>query len=102
MAVCAYSVCIAVVDGEERVVGARQVRRQPGCGCVAGGACGGPPRRDVIGICGTGEIGLMAGVAVGRRTRENVVDMARGAGDGNVRPGQREGRVVVIECRSGP
>jgi len=47
-------------------------------------------------------IDLVAPNAIGRQRRVVVVDMASGAGHGDVRPGQRKLGCVVIEGRAGP
>ncbi len=65
-------------------------------------ATGGESGGNVIGICSPGVIRLVARVAVRGRTREHVIDVARRAGYGNVRPGQRERGLIVIEHRSIP
>ena len=65
-------------------------------------ATGGESGGDVIGIRGAGVVGLVTGVAVCWRTRENIVDVARRAGHGCVGAGEREGRLVVIEYRPIP
>lgn len=93
---------IAMVEWKERVIGGRQVGRQPCSGCMAGGAGGGPPGRSVIRICCPGKIRLMAGVAIRRCSRKNIIDVALDATHGHMRAGQRERRVVVIEGGSGP
>ncbi len=54
----------------------------------------------MVGTCRAVVIRLMAGVAVSRRAREDVIDVARGAGNRDVRTGQWERRVVVIEYRT--
>ena len=88
---------VAMVHREERVIAGRQGCGHPRGGGVAGGAGGGPARCRVIGIRGPGEVRLVAGVAIGRRSREDVIDVAKIAGHRGVRAGQRERRVVVIE-----
>ena len=77
-------------------------RSRPRCGCMAGDAGSGEAGGDVIGIRGAGVVGLVAGIAVGRRARKLVVDVARCAGHRDVRAGQRESRLVVVEYRAGP
>ena len=44
----------------------------------------------------------MAGIAVCRRTRKHIVDVARGTSHAGMETGQRERRVVVIERCAGP
>ena len=51
----------------------------------------------MIGIGGSGVISLVARVAVGRRPREDVIDVAAEARNGEVRPSQGEGRLAVVE-----
>jgi len=59
-------------------------------------------RSHVIGICGSGEVPLMAGVTVRRRTREDVVHVTRGTRNAYVRAGQRKRRLIVIELGAVP
>lgn len=59
MAGAANPIGIAMVEGEESVVTAGQGCRQPGGRRMTCGAGGWPASRDVIGICGSGEIRLM-------------------------------------------
>ena len=63
--------------------------RVPGRGRVANGAVRREAGGDVVGTCGRGEVGLMAGVARGRRRDVVVVGVALRAGDGSVRAGER-------------
>ena len=58
--------------------------------------------RLVVRIGGAVEIARMARVAIRGRTRVLIVDMAGGAICGQVGARQREGRIVVIECRWTP
>jgi hypothetical protein len=102
MASSADPVCISVVEGEERVISRRQSRRYPRCRCVASSAGGGPGSRYMVWIGCPCEIGFVARIAVSRRTREDIVDVAQSAGDRRVRAGERERRVVVIKDRPGP
>lgn len=102
MAGRADRVCIAMVGGEEGVVTARQGSGHPRRSGVAGDAGCGPSRGSVVGIRGPREICLMAGVAVGRSPSEDIIDVAKGAGHGGVRAGQRERCAVVIEGGPGP
>ena len=88
---------IAMVERKEGVVAVGQGCRQPGSRRVAGRAGGRPASCDVIGICGSGKIRLMARVASGRCSRKDIVDVALDAVDGSVRTGEGEGRAVVIE-----
>jgi len=98
----ADAVGIPVVDWEEFVVAGWQRSGQP-CGrSVAGSAGSRPASRDVIWICGSGEICLVARVARSRRSSKNIVDMAFDAVDGRMCAGQREWRVVMVERRPGP
>lgn len=97
MAGGANTVGIAVVDREESVIAGGQGCRDPcgrGVACSAGSR---PARRDVIWACGAGKVLRMAGIAICRRTRKHVVNVAKIAGHGDVRTCQRERRVVVIE-----
>ena len=91
-----------MIQREESVVARRKCCGDPSCRRMTRGACCGPARRYVIGIRRSGEVGSVAGVTRRRGPREYVIDMAFHAIHGCVRAGQREGRVVVIECRSGP
>lgn len=98
----ANPICIAVVEGEEGVVTGGQSSRQPGgCG-VAGGAGSGPSSCNVVGICGSNEVCLVAGVAIRGGAREDIVDVAFDAIDGGVRAGKRERSAVVVEGGSSP
>ena len=102
VAIGADSVRIAVVEREERVITWGQSGRNPrGC-CVTRDARGGPSCRHVIRIRGPREVCLMAGIAIGGRAREHAVHVALDAIHTDVRAGERERRVVVIEGRSGP
>ena len=77
----AHAVGVAVIEREEGVIAGRQRGRNPGGRGVAGGAGRGPARRHVIRIRRSREVGLMAGVAGGRRSREHIVDVALDAVD---------------------
>ena len=65
-------------------------------------ACSGPTSRNVVGIRCPRKVGSVAGVARRRGSREDVIDVAFHAIHRCVRARERERRVVVIECRSGP
>ena len=58
---------------------------------MAGGAGCRETGCDVIGVCGTGEVGLVAGVAVCWNRLEVVVGVALGAGCGEMGASEREG-----------
>ena len=78
---CAHAICVSMVEREERVITARQGTGQP-CGRgMASGAGGGPSSRCVIRIGRATVISGVARVAIGRRARKYIVDMALGAGD---------------------
>ena len=98
----ADSVGVPMVQGEEGVVAGGQSSRNPGRCSMASCAGGGPASRDVIRVCGSREIRLMAGVASGGGSCKDVVDVAFDAVHGDVRAGERERSVVVIERCSGP
>ena len=102
MASSADSVGVPMVQGEEGVVAGGQSSRNPGRCSMASCAGGGPASRDVIRVCGSREIRLMAGVASGGGSCKDVVDVAFDAVHGDVRAGERERSVVVIERCSGP
>jgi len=102
MACGADPVGVAMVDGEEGVIGRRQCRREPCCCGVAGCARCRPARRSVIWIGGSCVVGLMAGVAGGRRPGKDIIDVAEIAGHSYMRTSKREGRAVVIERRTSP
>ena len=87
MARRADTVCVAVSDGEEGVIGDRKVARQPGCRRVAGCASGRPRSSHVVGVGRSGEVRLVARVAIRRRSRKDVVDVATSAGHSCVRAG---------------
>jgi len=53
--------------------------------------------RHMIGVGSSGEILLVAGIAIRGRAHENVVDVALSAGHRLVRARQRERRLIVIE-----
>lgn len=62
------------------------------------GAVGREARRDVLGISGAGKVLGVARIAIRRQLGAEVaVEVTRGAGQGRVRAGERESRVVVIE-----
>jgi len=68
-----------------------------GRGVVAQGAGCRESGSHVRGVRCAGEVGLMAGVAIGRQGCVVVVDVAGSTGNGCVGAGQWERRVVVIE-----
>jgi len=99
------------VAGGADSVGSAMTGREPGVierctsprSCrVAGCAGGREAGRNVIRVGGAGVLGLMAGVAVCRRTDVDIVDVARGARRSDMRACQRERRVVVIEYGACP
>ncbi len=65
----------------------------PRAGVVANGAGCGESSRDVIWIGGGGVLRLMAGVAIGRHGCVVIVDVALGAGRGEVGSGEGECRL---------
>lgn len=75
---------------------------RPGGRVVAALTGGGESGRHMIRIRRALIIHLVAGIAVCRRTREHVVDVATGAGNVDVRAGQRERGVVVVERSARP
>jgi hypothetical protein len=77
-------------------------RRCPAGGRVADGAIGGEPRGHVSGICGSGEIRLVAAVASRGQRCVVVVGVARGASHGCVSARKWESSVVVIKGCRGP
>jgi len=97
-----HAVGIAMPQWEKGVITRGKGGGKPCRRCMAGGAGCGPARGDVVGIGSACEIRLVARIAVSRCSREDVVDVTLIASDCNVRPGQREGRVVVIERGAGP
>ena len=58
--------------------------------------------RDMIWICCSREIRLVAGIAIRRCACENIIDVAAGARHSRMRARQREGCVVVVEDRASP
>ena len=101
MAGCAYSIRVAVIGREISVI---ERRSRPGGRGVTGVASRWEAGRLMVRIRRVVVIGLMASHARGWQRRVVVVDVAHHAGHGccRVEPGQREGRVVVIERRSRP
>ncbi len=77
-------------------------RRRPRAGGVAENTGSGEAGSDVTGVGGAGEVGRMAGVAIGWGTYKDVVDVARCARNSDVRAGEWERSVVVIEHRASP
>src|SRR5215469_3732538 len=75
------------VDGEPGVI---ERGAQPGRGVMTYAAIGREVRGNVIGILHAGVVGLVARVAIGRRTGEAPADVATGAGNAGVSAGQRE------------
>lgn len=76
MARSAVRARVAMIGWEEGVVARGQCRRHPGSRGVASNTRCGPSCGDVIGICGASEILLVAGIAIGRSSYINVVDVA--------------------------
>ena len=104
----ASDVALQTVDGlvrtdqrecSDRVI---EVRTKPAGGSMACSTVRIESGRDVRWIGRDLEIGLMAGVAVTRGSREHTAHMALQAFDGLVRTGEREGRQRVIEVRTKP
>lgn len=97
-----HTIGVAMVDREERVVTRGECGWKPcGRGMARGTGCR-PARREVIRIRGASEICLMARVAVRWCSREDVVDMALVASNGDVCAGELECSVVVIKAGPGP
>ena len=65
-------------------------------------ASGRESRSSVSGVCGSIPVCLVTSVAGGGESRVVVVGVAGGAGDGGVRAGEGECRVVVIERGRAP
>src|ERR1035438_9238879 len=86
-----------------RVEGVIECRVEPvGCG-VASAAVLGQAELDVRRVVRADEVRLVAGIAGGRRSGENVVNVACGAGQSGVHPGQREpGELEVVEAGAEP
>ena len=95
----AHSLRIAVIDREPSVI---KRGTGPGRGGVTRLAGGRKTRRDVVWIVRALVVSLMARVTVCRDCRVVIVYVTAGAGHRSVRPGQRERRVVVVECGVGP
>lgn len=74
----------------------------PIIGGVADGAVVVVVPGDVIRVFDAVVVGLVTGPAVGRRSGEPSSDVALVAGSCPVRTGEREGSLVMIECRSVP
>ena len=102
MAGRAHAVRISMAEREEGVIARRQIRRRPPRRRMACCASCWPTRCRVIGVRGAGVVRLVTGVAVRRCTGKDIIDMALVAGDIDMGPGERERRVVVIECRPCP
>jgi hypothetical protein len=96
---CADSVRVPVVHWE---VGMVERRSGPGRRRVARGASGREARRSVIRIRRAVVIRLVTPNACRWQRCVVVVHMATCAGDGGVRPSERERRRVVIERCAGP
>lgn len=86
---------------ESRVVVIEGRPRPTGC-CVAQGAVSGKRRRYMVWIGGPGVVRLVAAITRRRQSRVVVVHVARRTWNGEVHSGQRERRVVVIECSRRP
>ena len=86
-----------MIHGKPCVIesGAEPSRRHPSC--VAGRTGRRETRGTVIRISCPQKIGLVAGIAIGGRTRELPVDVALRARNTYVRPLQRERGVVVVK-----
>lgn len=102
VACSAYAVRIPVSKREEGVILRRQCRGEPGSSRVTCRAGGRPSGGHMVRIGCRGEVRLVARVAVGRRSRENVIDVALVARNVHMCASKREWRVVVIESSSGP
>ncbi len=87
------------VDGEPGVI---EDCSQPGCRGVAGRAGRWKVRRHMVGIVGAQVIRLVTRVAVGGRALVYAVDVTLRARHGDVRAGQRESGLVMVELRSLP
>ena len=97
MAVPASSPDFGMGAGVDRELAMGESGAAPGGGGVTIRAGGGESGSRVVGVVGGGVLGLMARVTVRRRTREDVVDVATGAGRVDVRPGERKFGGAVIE-----
>ncbi len=75
---------------------------RPGRGRVARLTRGGETRRHVIRVRRRLVVCLVTGIAVGGSTRVNPTNVATGARNVDMRPGQREPRQVVVEARRSP
>ncbi len=98
----AHPVRIPVRKWEKRVILRRQCCRQPRSSRVTCRAGSRPSRGHVVWVGRRGEVRLVARIAVRRRSRENIIDVALVARNVHVRSGQRKWRVVVIEGSAGP
>ena len=77
-------------------------RRRPAARGMAECAVGRESARDMRGVRSSIKVRLVASITRGRKGRVVVVDVALRTGDCRVRPGEREGRVVVVERCGGP
>ena len=102
MAISATRPDLVMRAGVNRELAMRESRASPGCRCVAARAGGRESRRRVVRVVGGRVLGLMARVAVRRRARKDVVDVAACAGRVDVRPGERKLGGAVIECGRRP
>jgi len=75
---------------------------RPGRRVMANHTSCGQARGLVIGISGPVVILGVAGIAIRGRAREDIIDVAGGAGHGFVRTGQRERSLIVIEGGARP
>lgn len=98
----AHAIGVPMVEREKGVITRRQRGWNPSGRRMAGGAGGGPACGHMVGVSGARKVCLMTGVAIGRCAGENIIDVTLYAVDADVRAGQWERSVVVIECCSGP
>ena len=59
-------------------------------------------RRRMVRVCRPVVVGLVARIAIGRRSGKNTADMAAAAGHSDVRSLKRERRVVMVENGAEP
>ena len=93
---------VGVRSGVDREPGVIERRSGPVGGVVTGGARGRKSRRHVIWIRRPGPIRLVARIAVGGNGGVVVGNVAGCARRGDMRPGQRERGVRMVERGSGP
>lgn len=102
MASGANSVSAAMIRREPSVVKrcAKPIRGDPGG--VACHACRRETRSRMVRVCRSVVVGLVARIAIGRRSGKNTADVAAAAGHTDVRSLKRERRVVMVENGAEP